>query len=81
MWATRPGMQVTGNKKCWHIICHSRLIIAQGCNWRFSEHNKERISSVHFRARSCILIARNNMSAYLQHEDLMLEARSEVHEF
>lgn len=78
---TLPVMQVTGNTECRYIICHSRLIIAQGCNWRFIQHKKERISSVHFWARSCILIAWKNISAYLQHEDLKLKSRSELHEF
>ena len=79
--ATWPVMQVTGNTKCRYIIRHSRLIIAQGCNWRFVQYNKEQISSVHCRARSCILIARKNIFSYLQHEDLKLKSRSELHEF
>lgn len=81
MCATWPVMQVTGNTKCRYIICHSRLVIAQGCNWIFIEHNKEQIFSVHFRTRSCILIAWKNIFAYLQHEDLKLKARSEIYEF
>jgi hypothetical protein len=81
MCATWPVMQVTGNTKCRYIICHNPPNIAQGCNWRFIHHNKERIPSVHFRARSCILIPWKNIFAYLQKEDLKLKARSEIREF
>ena len=64
--ATWPAMQVTLNIKRRNVICHSLLIIAQGCNWRCIQHNEERMSSVHFWARSCILIEWKNIFAYLQ---------------